>query len=50
MKIFNYFLSITDEINKLNSFINETENCKDLYNPFIDTIPKTYVWIEKEKN
>lgn len=48
MNIFNYFLSLSEEINRINSVINEADNLKDKYNPFRQKKPVTYVWIENE--
>ena len=50
MNIFNYFLSLSNEINRINSIINEAENKQDMYNPFWQQKPVTYVWIEKDTN
>lgn len=48
MKIYNYFLSLSKEINKINDFITESQNYNDKYNPFNITKPMTIVWVEKE--
>ena len=48
MNIRNYFLSLSDEINKINSIINQTVSDKDKYNPFLIHKYGTYVWIEKD--
>lgn len=48
MNIKLYFTEIKNKINKLNSYVSNPINYKDLNNPFASTLPKTYVWIEDE--
>lgn len=50
MKFFSYLNDIKIRINNINSFILNSQNYKDIYNPFLFTEnkPKTYVWIEKD--
>ena len=48
MNIINYFSEIKNKINRLNSYVSNPLNYKDINNPFIYTLPKTYVWIEKD--
>ncbi len=50
MNILNYFFKIKTEINNIDSFISSPEHDIDKYNPFFNLHPKTYVWIENEKN
>ncbi len=50
MNIFIYFNNIMQRINNINSFISNPINHKDINNPFASILPKTYVWIEDEKN
>ena len=49
MKIFNYFKEVKKKINKINNYVTNPINYKDINNPFASTLPKTYVWIEEEK-
>lgn len=49
MKIKSYFREIKDKINRINKYISNPINYRDINNPFISTLPKTYVWIEEEK-
>jgi len=49
MKIFNYFTQIKERINRINKYTTNPMNYKDLNNPFASTMPKTYVWIDEEK-
>ncbi len=48
MNIRNYFNEIKDRINKINSYVSNPINYKDLNNPFASTLPKTYVWIDED--
>ncbi len=50
MNIFIYFNNIMKRINNINSFISNPINHKDINSPFASILPKTYVWIEDEKN
>lgn len=49
MEIKNYFLTIIKRIKRLNIFISNPQNYKDIDNPFIRVLPRTYVWIDNEK-
>lgn len=49
MKIKSYFREIKDKINRINKYISNPINYRDINNPFVSTLPKTYVWIEEEK-
>ena len=49
MKIKSYFREIKDKINRINKYISNPINYRDINNPFASTLPKTYVWIEDEK-
>ncbi len=49
MNIINYFKVIKQRINNINSFVSNPLNYKDINNPFLPNLPKTYVWIEDEK-
>ena len=42
----NYFITLKNRIDKLEKFLYNPQNIKDLYNPFSSAIPKTYVWID----
>lgn len=44
-----YFLQIMKRIREINLFISNPENYKDLNNPFIRVLPRTYVWFDNEK-
>lgn len=50
MDIKTYFNEIKKRINKIDSYVSNPINYKDLNNPFASTLPRTYVWIEDEKN
>lgn len=50
MNILNYFNEIKTKINKIDSYVTNPINYKDINNPFIPKVPKTYVWIEDGKN
>ena len=48
--IYKYILSrLSKKVNKINNYVSNPINYKDINNPFSSTIPKTYVWIEEEK-
>ena len=49
MNIKTYFKEIKNKINKINNYISNPINYKEINNPFASTLPKTYVWIEDEK-
>lgn len=49
MNIKIYFNEIKNRINKINAYISNPINHKDINNPFASTLPKTYVWIENDK-
>ena len=49
MKILTYLNEIKMRINRINNYVSNPINYKDLNNPFTSTLPKTYVWIEDEK-
>ena len=46
MKIKSYFKEIKEKINKLNNYISNPFNYKNIDNPFAKT--QTYIWLEKE--
>lgn len=46
MKLKAYFKEIKDIINKLNSYVSNPLNYKNIETPFAKT--QTYIWIEKE--
>ncbi|MGM9993834.1 MAG: hypothetical protein ACI37R_03785 [Candidatus Avigastranaerophilus sp.] len=48
MNISIYFSQIIKKIQKINLFVSNPENYKDLNNPFIHVLPQTYVWFEKD--
>lgn len=50
MNIQTYFNEIKRRIDRINSYVSNPINYKDLNNPFASTLPRTYVWIEDEKN
>ena len=50
MNILNYFLKIKTEIDSIDYFISSVQHDSDKYNPFFNLSPKTYIWVEKEKN
>ncbi len=50
MNIINYFKEIKNRVNNINSFVTNPVNYIDINNPFASTLPKTYVWIEDDKN
>lgn len=45
-----YFLQILKKIRKINLFISDPENYKDINNPFIHVLPRTYIWFENDKS
>lgn len=49
MKIINYFTQVKERIKRINSYVSNPLNYKDLNNPFASTLPKTYVWIDEDK-
>ena len=50
MKIQSYFKEIKTKIDKLNNYVSNPINHKNINNnPFASTLPKTYVWIEDDK-
>ena len=49
MKILTYLNEIKMRIVRINNYVSNPINYKDLNNPFASTLPKTYVWIEEEK-
>ena len=49
MNIKTYFNEIKNRINKINAYVSDPINHKDINNPFASTLPKTYVWIENDK-
>lgn len=50
MNIISYLKEIKQRINYINSYVTNPINYKDINNPFASTLPKTYVWIEEDKN
>lgn len=49
MNIKNYIKDIKNKVDKINKYVSNPINHKDINNPFASTLPKTYVWIEDEK-
>ncbi len=49
MNIYKYFLEVNEKIKKINKYVSNPINYKDLNNPFASTLPKTYVWIDEKK-
>lgn len=49
MNIKTYLREIKKKISKIDSYVSNPINYEDLNNPFASTLPKTYVWIEEEK-
>lgn len=47
MKINEYFITLKNRIDKINEYLSNPENYKDLNNPFSSNKPKTYVWIDE---
>ena len=37
-------------INLINQFITEEQNKRNMSNPFIYNVPKTYIWIDNDNN
>ncbi len=50
MNINIYFKTIKDKINRIDKYVTNPINFKDINNPFSSTITKTYVWLENDKN
>ena len=48
MKIFDYFKEVKEKINRINKYISNPINYEKTNNPFVSTIPKTYVWIDED--
>ncbi len=48
MNIKKYFYEIKERIKYINEFISNSNNYRDLNNPFAATLSKTYVWIDEE--
>ncbi len=48
MNIRNYFYEIKERINRINSYVSNPVNYRNINNPFASTLPQTYVWIEEE--
>ena len=48
MKILKYFNEVKERIKRINNYVSNPINYKDLNNPFASTLPKTYVWIDDE--
>ena len=50
MKIYKYFYQIKKRIEKLNNYVSNPINHRNINNnPFASTLPKTYVWIEDKR-
>ena len=49
MNISQYFKEIKEKINRINTYTTNPINYKDINNPFASTLPKTYIWVEEEK-
>lgn len=50
MKILKYINEIKERVKCIDKYISNPINHKDLNNPFASTLPKTYVWIEEDRN
>ena len=50
MNIKKYILKIIKKIKWLEIYIKKPIENKDIVNPFLRRIPKTYVWIDEEIN
>ncbi len=50
MNILNYFSQIKKRIIKLDNYITNPINNKDINNPFLPGLPETYIWIEEDKS
>ncbi len=48
MNINEYLNEIKQKINKINAYVTNPINYKDINNPFASTLPKTYVWIDED--
>ncbi|MCD7878374.1 MAG: hypothetical protein LUG16_00390 [Candidatus Gastranaerophilales bacterium] len=48
MNIKSYFKDIKNKINRLNMYVSNPVNYKDINNPFSTILPKTYVWLEED--
>ena len=46
MNLKTYFKEIKEKINKINSYVSNPFNYKNIDNPFAKT--QTYIWLEKE--
>lgn len=49
MNIKEYIKEIKERINRVNAYVSNPINYKEINNPFASTLPKTYVWVEEEK-
>ena len=50
MNIKKYFKEVKYKINRINKYTTNPINYRDINNPFASTLPKTYVWIEEDRN
>lgn len=48
MEIKKYISGIKNKIDKINSYITNPVNYKDINNPFSSNMTKTYVWIDED--
>ena len=48
--IIDNYKTLIKRINSINKYLTEEERTRNTHNPFIYSIPKTYVWIDKENN
>lgn len=48
MEIKKYISGIKNKIDKINSYITNPVNYKDINNPFSSSMTKTYVWIDED--
>ena len=48
--IIDNYKTLIKRINSINKYLTEEQRTRNTHNPFIYSIPKTYVWIDKENN
>lgn len=49
MNIKEYFFNIKKEINKLNDYVSNPFNYRNIKNPYSSLKTKTYVWVDDDK-
>lgn len=51
MNIKTYFNEIKERIHRINSYVSNPINYKNINNPFASTLPpRTYVWLDEDEN